>query len=156
MATISERVEIARLSHRFGFGPRPGEFASALKMGVSGYRSQTLTVPQIDIGASAIKEPEITDLGKRPEPNTPEVISFAQAMRFQSQQLLLWWLDRMALSDHGLTERMTWFWHGHWATSIGKINYAMPMYLQNKTLRTHALGNFKEMARASALTSSSL
>lgn len=148
MATISERVEIARLSHRFGFGPRPGEFASALKMGVSGYRSQTLTVPQIDIGASAIKEPEITDLGKRPEPNTPEVIPFAQAMRFQSQQLLLWWLDRMALSDHGLTERMTWFWHGHWATSIGKINYAMPMYLQNKTLRTHALGNFKEMARA--------
>lgn len=148
MATISERVEIARLSHRFGFGPRPGEFASALKMGVSGYRSQTLTVPQIDIGASAIKEPEITDLGKRPAPNTPEVIPFAQAMRFQSQQLLLWWLDRMALSDHGLTERMTWFWHGHWATSIGKINYAMPMYLQNKTLRTHALGNFKEMARA--------
>jgi uncharacterized protein (DUF1800 family) len=54
----------------------------------------------------------------------------------------------MALSDHTLTERMTWFWHGHWATSVGKINYAYPMYLQNQTLRKHALGNFGEMATA--------
>ena len=62
--------------------------------------------------------------------------------------MTLWWLDRMALSDHGLTERMTWFWHGHWATSIQKLNYAMPLYIQNKTLRANCLGNFKEMSRA--------
>lgn len=54
----------------------------------------------------------------------------------------------MALSDHGLTERMTWFWHGHWATSIRKLEYALPMFRQNQTLRTLALGNFKEMSRA--------
>ena len=60
----------------------------------------------------------------------------------------LWWLDRMAMSDHGLTEKMTWFWHGHWATSIQKLNYALPMFLQNKTLRANCLGNFKTMSRA--------
>ena len=54
----------------------------------------------------------------------------------------------MAMSDHGLTERMTWFWHGHWATSLQKINYAMPMFKQNKTLRDNCLGNFKTMSRA--------
>jgi uncharacterized protein (DUF1800 family) len=43
---------------------------------------------------------------------------------------------------------MTWFWHGHWATSIQKLNYAMPMFIQNKTLRANCLGNFKTMSRA--------
>ncbi|MCX6420335.1 MAG: DUF1800 family protein, partial [Actinobacteria bacterium] len=99
-------------------------------------------------GLAVITEPVITDLGKRPSPNTPEVIPFAQAMRAQSLQMVLWWLDRMALSNHGLSERMVWFWHGHWATSIDKINYPLPMFTQNKTLRTNALGNFKEMSRA--------
>ena len=148
MATQRERLEIARLSHRFSFGPRPGEFAAALKMGVSAYRIEATTVPAIDTGLAVITEPVITDLGKRPSPNTPEVIPFAQAMRAQSLQMVLWWLDRMALSNHGLSERMVWFWHGHWATSIDKINYPMPMFTQNKTLRTYALGNFKEMSRA--------
>lgn len=148
MATQGERLEIARLSHRFGFGPRPGEFAAALKMGVSAYRIEATTVPAIDTGLAVITEPVITDLGKRPSPNTPEVIPFAQAMRAQSLQMVLWWLDRMALSNHGLSERMVWFWHGHWATSIDKINYPLPMFTQNKTLRTYALGNFKEMSRA--------
>ena len=60
----------------------------------------------------------------------------------------MWWLDRMAMSDHGLTERMTWFWHGHWATSVDKVNFALPMLNQNKTLRTYCLGNFKDMSRA--------
>jgi uncharacterized protein (DUF1800 family) len=54
----------------------------------------------------------------------------------------------MALSDHALTERMTWFWHGHWATAVGKLNHAYPMYLQNQTLRKYALGNFGEMTSA--------
>jgi uncharacterized protein (DUF1800 family) len=69
-------------------------------------------------------------------------------MRYQVQQMTMWWLDRMALSDHGLTERMTWFWHGHWATSVQKLNYAMPMFNQNNTLRANCLGNFKTMSRA--------
>jgi uncharacterized protein (DUF1800 family) len=54
----------------------------------------------------------------------------------------------MAVSDHGLTEKMTWFWHGHWATSLQKLNYPMPMFKQNKTMRTHCLGNFTSMTKA--------
>jgi len=92
--------------------------------------------------------PEITDLGKRPAANSKEIVPYAIAVRFQIQQLVMWWLNRMALSDHGLTERMTWFWHGHWATSVDKVNFALPMLNQNKTLRTYCLGNFKDMSRA--------
>ena len=143
-----KRLETSRLFHRFAFGPRPGEYAQAIKDGVGPTRTKFLTPPVVDAGASAIKDPEITDLGKRPAPNTPEVVPFAVAMRYQSEQMVLWWLDRMALSDHGLSERMTWFWHGHWATSLQKLNYPLPMFNQNKTLRANSLGSFNTMTKA--------
>lgn len=144
----AKRLEVSRLFHRFGFGPRPGEFAQALADGVSTTRTRLLTVPAVDAGAATVVEPEITDLGPRPKPNTKEIVPFAIAMRYQTQQMIVWWLDRMAASDHGLTEKMTWFWHGHWATSVQKLNYAMPMFAQNKTLRTNCLGNFATMTKA--------
>jgi uncharacterized protein (DUF1800 family) len=144
----TDRLEIARLYHRFGFGPRPGEFKAALANGVSATKTSLLSVPPVDSGAAKVAEPNITNLGPRPAQKTSELIEFNIALRQQVKELPLWWLDRMALSDHTLTERMTWFWHGHWATAIGKINYAYPMYIQNKTLRKHALGNFGEMATA--------
>ena len=53
----------------------------------------------------------------------------------------------MVASDHPLAERMTWFWHGHWATAISKVTYPLPMMTQNNTLRKYALANFKDMAR---------
>ena len=144
----SQNLEISRLFHRFGFGPRPGEYAKALTDGVEATRTKLLTVPAVDAGLAKVVEPEITDLGPRPKPNTKEVVPFAIAMRYQTQQMLVWWLDRMALADNGLTEKMTWFWHGHWATSVDKLNYPLPMFKQNKTLRTYCLGNFKDMTRA--------
>jgi uncharacterized protein (DUF1800 family) len=143
-----QRLETSRLFNRFGFGPRPGEYAQALIDGTTETRKKLLTVPAIDVGAAAVKEPEITDLGKRPELNTAEIAPFVVAIRSQTQQLILWWLDRMAASDNGLTEKMTWFWHGHWATSIEKIKHPLPMYKQNKTLRAHSLGNFTDMTKA--------
>ena len=144
----SARLVTARLYHRFGFGPRPGEFAAALRAGNSATRTNLLTVPSFDNGAQRVAEPVLTDLGKRPEPNDPQQQIFGAQMREQSRALTVWWLDRMALSDHALTERMTWFWHGHWATAINKLNYALPMYMQNQTLRKHALGNFRDQSLA--------
>ena len=144
----TDRLEIARLFHRFGFGPRPGEFKAALNSGVKATRTALLTPPISDISLAAIPEPKITDLGPRPDQKTNELIEFNIQLRQQVKELPLWWLDRMVLADHGLTERMTWFWHGHWATAVGKINFAYPMYIQNQSLRKYALGNFNEMANA--------
>jgi len=148
MEMNAQRLETSRLMQRFGFGPRPGEYAQALKDGVAATRAKVLTVPAVDAGAATVLVPEITNIGKRPAANSAEIVPYAISLRYQNQQLVLWWLDRMAMSDHGLTEKMTWFWHGHWATSVGKVNFALPMFIQNKTLRTHALGNFKDMSRA--------
>ena len=141
-----KRLEIARLYNRFGFGPRPGEYAQALTAGVSATKQSLLNPPAIDSGAVAL--PIVTDLGKRPEPNTPEVIAFARGLRSQNDAIELWWLDQMVATNKPLQEKMVWFWHGHWATSIGKVNYAMPMLAQNQTFRKYALGNFNDFAKA--------
>ena len=141
-----KRLEIARLYNRFGFGPRPGEYAQALTAGVSATKQSLLNPPAIDSGTVAL--PTVTDLGKRPEPNTPEVIAFARGLRSQNDAIELWWLDQMVATNKPLQEKMVWFWHGHWATSIGKVNYAMPMLAQNQTFRKYALGNFNDFAKA--------
>ena len=140
-----QRLEIARLFHRTGFGPKPGEFAEALRAGVTATRSKVLTPPST---VSFVTPPVLTDLGPRPAPNSPAVVDFSQQLRYQNQLLFLWWLDEMVTSPYTLQEKMTWFWHGHWATSLGKVNYALPMFNQNVTMRKYALGNFAEFSKA--------
>ena len=143
-----QRLETSRLFDRFGFGPRPGEYAQALKDGVTTLRVRLTTIPDIATNLSPVIEPEIIDLGRYPAANSPEVVPFAIALRSQTQAMGLWWLDLMALSNHGLTERMVWFWHGHWATSIEKLNFPLPMFKQNKVFRTYALGDFNAMTKS--------
>lgn len=141
-----ERLEVARHFHRFGFGPRPGEFKAALKSGVDASRAQLLSSTKEP--STLVSLPVLTDLGNRPAPNSPDVVEFAAALRYENQLLLSWWLDQMVAGENQLLEKMVWFWHGHWATSVGKVNYALPMFNQNLTFRKYALGNFAEFAPA--------
>jgi uncharacterized protein (DUF1800 family) len=60
----------------------------------------------------------------------------------------LYWLYRMAHSTAPLTEKMTLFWHGHFATSYQKVRDVSLMVRQNDLFRQHALGNFKELVLA--------
>jgi len=148
MAKTEDRLAISRLINRFGFGPKPGEYAALLAMGLPAAQAKLLTPPPTDAGLATITEPDFPDRGPFPTPNTPERTAFAAAMQSDRLNLELWWLDRMVLADHALTERLAWFWHGHWATSMGKVEYARPMKMQNDTLRANALGNFNQMAQA--------
>jgi uncharacterized protein (DUF1800 family) len=58
---------------------------------------------------------------------------------------VLWWLDRMVRSRHPLQEKLTLFWHDHFATTEQDTP---AMLAQNKTLRSHALGRFPAMLEA--------
>jgi len=148
MANVQDRLAISRLINRFGFGPKPGEYAALLAKGLAAAQAKLLTPPATDVGLSTIAEPDFPDRGPFPTAGTPARTAFAAAMQSDRLNLELWWLDRMVLADHALTERLTWFWHGHWATSMGKVEYARPMKMQNDTLRANALGNFNQMAQA--------
>jgi uncharacterized protein (DUF1800 family) len=58
-----------------------------------------------------------------------------------------WWLDRMMNGPAPLLEKMTLFWHGHFATSAQKVKDAYWMWLQNDTLRRNAFGDFGALAK---------
>ena len=148
MSSAADRLAISRLVHRFGFGPKPGQYLQLLAMGVDAARQQLVAKPVSDPTVAAQIPAGITDLGPYPLPTSPTKAAFIRNLVQQWNTLAFWWLDKMVVSDAALSERMTWFWHGHWATSSVKVEYSLPMYLQNQTLRTYALGNFKDMSRA--------
>ncbi len=58
------------------------------------------------------------------------------------------WIYRMILTPYPLRERLTLFWHDHFATSNAKVNNPLLMQRQNVLLRQHALGDFGAMLRA--------
>ena len=146
MASIEERRVLSRLLHRFGFGPRPGEFTQLLSTGIPGAIGTILSRPQIDIPDSIFSLQGISDLGAQPAPNSKEIVDYANAKRLQLRKISLLWLSWMIEGENQLLESMTWFWHGHWATSYQKVDEPYVMFKQLLTLRKNALGNFSDFA----------
>ena len=58
------------------------------------------------------------------------------------------WLNRILHGPDPLREKLTLFWHGHFATSNKKVESVALMDRQNETLRTHALGGFAVLLEA--------
>ncbi|MFM2171494.1 MAG: hypothetical protein RI957_1723 [Verrucomicrobiota bacterium] len=75
---------------------------------------------------------------------------FQQLERRQGLEAQGWWLDRMFRTQAPLREKMTLFWHDHFATSAQKVRESSLLFDQNVTFRKHALGNFKKLTRAMA------
>lgn len=61
------------------------------------------------------------------------------------RQLSVGWLHRMLHASNPLVEKMTLFWHGHFATGAEKVNDIFAMHQQIETLRQEALGSFSKM-----------
>jgi uncharacterized protein (DUF1800 family) len=55
------------------------------------------------------------------------------------------WLYRMIYTPYPLRERMTLFWHDHFATSNAKVNNPSLLRRQNEILRKYALGSFASL-----------
>lgn len=53
-----------------------------------------------------------------------------------------WWLNRMAKGPRPFQEKMTLFWHGHFATSVEKVHEAYYMWRQNELFRRLATDNW--------------
>ncbi len=66
----------------------------------------------------------------------------------QVERLKAYWLFRIVFGSDPLTEKMTLFWHGHFATSNRKVQNVGRMLVQNELFRRHALGDFGELAAA--------
>ncbi|HTU23356.1 MAG TPA: DUF1800 domain-containing protein, partial [Gemmataceae bacterium] len=61
------------------------------------------------------------------------------------ERLKAWWLCRMLYGNDSLGEKLTLFWHSHFATSNYKVHSVAAMLAQNELFRRQALGNFREL-----------
>lgn len=119
----------AHLFRRAGFGATPDELSNAVKAG-----------PE-DCVEGLLKNTE------EPASYLNEVDSLANASLAtgKPQTLSAWWTHRMLSTPAQLLEKMTLFWHGHFATSAEKVQDAELMFAQNNLLRRYAFGDFAEL-----------
>ncbi len=57
------------------------------------------------------------------------------------------WIKQMQDPRSGLAEKVTWFWHGHFTSSVTQVDDVRLLYRQYMLLRRHALGDFRQMAQ---------
>lgn len=152
--TAAQRAELGHLLRRTGFGVTPAELDAAAGEGYAATVDRLLAAADGTAGPDpgATRTP-VPDLGPEPVPpgkSADQVTrrAYQQALHAQQQALLLWWLDRMVQVERPMTEKLTWYWHGHWATSIQKVRSARMMLAQNQTLRSLGAGDFRTLARA--------
>jgi uncharacterized protein (DUF1800 family) len=118
----------AHLLRRAGFGGTITEIEAAQKAGLEATLDQLFNAES----AAAYNE-EMATAGR--------LVSGGS----DSKSLAAWWLLRMVQTPCPLVEKMTLFWHGHFATGADKVNDARAMLRQNMLLREHALGNFEPL-----------
>ncbi|OFE17452.1 hypothetical protein BA895_15670 [Humibacillus sp. DSM 29435] len=71
-----------------------------------------------------------------------------QADREQVNELLAWWIRRMATAANPMVEKLTFGWHNHFSTSASKVRSASMLLGQNETLRALGRGSFLDLAEA--------
>jgi uncharacterized protein (DUF1800 family) len=64
------------------------------------------------------------------------------------RRLRAYWLYRMLFGSDPLRERLTLFWHGHFATSLTKVDSVGAMAAQVESLRERAFGGFVGLLEA--------
>ena len=163
-----DRTTAAHLLNRAGFGGTPSEIDRLEKMGLDRAVSSFVdyeSIPDSTANPSwakpdpdrAEKAKELMELRRKAkngsEADRKELeAKFRELMRNQVRsqaqhlvELRRWWLDRMANGPRPLQEKLTLFWHGHFATSVQKVRDAYLMWLQNDTFRRNAAGNWLTM-----------
>ncbi len=152
---MANRADIALLLRRAGFTPRPAEIDSALAQGPERTVAAMLATGQRDAGAEATPPPQLDDpaelvreLGGKAD--APARKAALRRARQQSLELAAWWIRRMVASERPFTEKMAFFWHGHFATSVQKVRSPALMLAQQDIFRAKGLGAFDDLVLAVA------
>ncbi len=92
-----------------------------------------------------------------PDPVVPEGESWVEAEPYNDvegyriESWRGWWHQLMLAQGASIQEKMTMFWHNHFATQTEIVFHAKAVYQHNRLLRENALGNFKDLVRAVTL-----
>ncbi|MEO3927953.1 DUF1800 domain-containing protein [Micromonosporaceae bacterium B7E4] len=146
-----DRDAVVHLLRRATFGPTAAEVEAAGRAGLAATLDRLLAPVGADPGAAATPAP---DLGADPYAGITKESGREQRQQAQKKRaeqargLVDWWLDRMVAAEHQLTEKLVFFWHGHWATSVRKVKSAQLMLGQLDTFRRYGRGPFEALVRA--------
>jgi uncharacterized protein (DUF1800 family) len=152
---MASRADVTLLLRRAGFTPTRAEVDTALARGAQAYVSDALTPGLPDAGADATPPPQLDD----PAQSIKELSKSASAaeraaarkrLRRQGLELADWWIRRMVAAKRPFTEKMAFFWHGHFATSVQKVRSPALMLRQQDIFRRQGLGAFDELVLAVA------
>ncbi len=145
----------AHLLVRAGFGAPPEEIQKTFALGPEKAVDSLINAPLENDLPPAWATPDDQDElhAQMQEAATPQEKQMARKLlqeKFtdEMKDLTLWWIARMINTRSPLDEKMTLFWHGHFATSGQKVRPAYKMWLQNETFRQNALGNFRVLVKA--------
>jgi uncharacterized protein (DUF1800 family) len=120
-------AHVRRLFWRAGFGATPAEARRWARRGKAATLDHVVNGPP---GGTKLSGPEPRVDGRTLDPLN------------EWGDNVLWWLDRMIRTTHPLQEKLTLFWHDHFATS----DQETPLMLaQNKMFRRRALGSFRDL-----------
>ncbi|MCC7465155.1 MAG: DUF1800 domain-containing protein [Saprospiraceae bacterium] len=152
------KVEAAHLLRRTTFGLKKAQLDQMLALGnAEAAVDAILSVP------TAPPAPPINNYNNYDPNNTyidPEVPSGttwinapydvnAEGYRIESWRG--WWLNLMLESEANIQEKMTLFWHNHFATKTEALFRGKAAYKHNQMLRENSLGNFKSFVKAVTL-----
>jgi uncharacterized protein (DUF1800 family) len=126
MASLSYE-EGAHLLRRAGFGGTPAEIDDLSSRGREGAVDYLINFNQIDNTAM--------------ETLLAASFDFSTQNEISNGEIRRWWFTRMVATKRQFQEKMTLFWHNHFATSSSKVQDFF-MYNQNTVLRRDAFDRF--------------
>jgi len=130
MAITWTEEKAAHLYRRAAWGATAEDITESLSLGLGGTVSKLLNYEGVSTTAL---DQRIASLG----------LNLTTVSGIQR-----WWLIRLIYSPRPLEERMTFFWHDHFATAISKVADATLMFNQNQLFRSFALGDFHDLTVA--------
>ena len=134
---LAARSDAQYAMRRFGFSDTPANVSAVYKSGVSAWLAQQLSPDTIDDSAmNAYVEP-IPLFGTGPK-TMDGYDNYDNILRRRI-------LQREIASKRQLLEKMTLHWLEHFAVGDDKVNSAAAMIHYEETVRTDALGNFKQL-----------
>ncbi len=151
--------EAEHLLNRAGFGAAPEEIAHAVEVGLEG-SIEALFSPDSQALPRFVSERVYID-GKdlkvhlAREGIPPEEATEGQLRRKWDELTLIdrhqlsgytrLWIDRMVRGEDPLRDRMALFWHGHFATSMKRVQNSHDLIRQQQMLRDGAFGPFEAL-----------
>lgn len=115
-----------------GMDPFPASRAEAVRIGRE--RGEALGVKILPEGSP-----------RRLQPVVQKFFYGLRANSVEAERLGLWWANRMLTTNRPLEEKLTLFWHGHFATGQNKVRDYRMMLRQNEMLRARASGSLRDL-----------